>query len=302
MNDTIKQRIAIVRERIAAAARAANRSPDEITLVAVTKTRPASAVAAALAAGVADMGENRVQEASEKIAQLAEQRNATRWHLIGHLQRNKARQAAELFDMVHSLDSLRLAEALARFVAEREARGRADTRHETRDTEISSSPGLASPGLASPSLASPSLASPSLASPSLASPSLASPSLASPGLDVLLQVNVSGEASKEGFDLPGGVANAALSAFLADVERILALPGLRVCGLMTVAPWGSDPEAARPTFRALHMLRDELARRFPQADLSHLSMGMTDDFPVAIAEGATIVRVGRAIFGERERQ
>jgi uncharacterized pyridoxal phosphate-containing UPF0001 family protein len=119
---------------------------------------------------------------------------------------------------------------------------------------------------------------------------------------VLLQVNVSGEASKEGFALPGGVESAALPAFLADVGRIVALPALRVRGLMTVAPWGSDPEAARPAFRALRLLRDELARRFPQADWSQLSMGMTDDFAVAIGEGATIVRVGRAIFGEREPQ
>jgi pyridoxal phosphate enzyme (YggS family) len=243
MSDTIEQRIARVRERITEAARHAGRSPDEVTLVAVTKTHPPEAVAAALAAGIADMGENRVQEASEKIVALAAQREAIRWHLIGHLQRNKARLAAELFDMVHSLDSLRLAEALARHTPA----GRA--------------------------------------------------------LDVLLQVNVSGEASKEGFDLPGGVENsAALPAFLADVGRIVALPGLRVRGLMTVAPWGSDREAARPTFRALRLLRDELARRFPQGDWSQLSMGMTDDFAVAIAEGATIVRVGRAIFGEREPQ
>lgn len=242
MSDPIQQRVEQVRERIAAAAQRAGRSPAAITLVAVTKTHPAEAVAAALATGVADMGENRVQEASEKIAQLASQRGAIRWHLIGHLQRNKARQAAELFDLVHSLDSLRLAEALSRNVSAQRV------------------------------------------------------------LDVLLQVNVSGEASKEGFGLPGGVENrAALPALLADVERIVALPGLRVRGLMTVAPWGSDPEQARPTFRALRLLRDELSRRFPQADWSQLSMGMSDDFAVAIEEGATIVRVGRALFGQRDQ-
>lgn len=241
MTHAIEQRVARVRVRIAAAARRAGRSPAEITLVAVTKTHPAEAVAAALAAGVPDTGENRVQEAAEKVAQLASQRGAIRWHLIGHLQRNKARLAAELFDMIHSLDSLRLAEALSRHGDNRDA------------------------------------------------------------LDVLLQVNVSGEASKEGFALPGGAENrAALPAFLADVGRIVALPGIRVRGLMTVAPWGSDPEAARPAFRALRLLRDELAQGFPQADWSQLSMGMTDDFEVAIAEGATIVRVGRAIFGERD--
>jgi uncharacterized pyridoxal phosphate-containing UPF0001 family protein len=117
---------------------------------------------------------------------------------------------------------------------------------------------------------------------------------------VLLQVNVSGEASKEGFALAGWEERpAALDAFLADVVALLALPQLRVRGLMTIAPWGSDPEAARPTFRSARRLRDLLAQRFPQADWSALSMGMSDDYAVAIEEGSTIVRVGRAIFGER---
>jgi len=117
----------------------------------------------------------------------------------------------------------------------------------------------------------------------------------------LLQVNVSGEASKDGFVLAGWEQRPELrDSFFAEVERLLALPHLRVGGLMTIAPWGEDPEAARPTFRSTRRLRDALARRFPAADWSALSMGMTDDFEVAIEEGATIVRVGRAIFGERE--
>ncbi|HMQ31216.1 MAG TPA: YggS family pyridoxal phosphate-dependent enzyme [Chloroflexaceae bacterium] len=239
MTTTVAERLARVRERIAMAAARAGRNPAAITLVAVTKTHPPALIAEAVAAGATDLGENRVQEAAAKIPALAGALSP-RWHLIGHLQRNKARPAAELFDLIHSVDSLRLAEALARHAAP-------DRR-----------------------------------------------------LPVLLQVNVSGEASKEGFDLPGGPANrAGLDALLPAVEGILALPGLEVRGLMTIAPIGPTPEAARPTFAALRELRDELARRYASALWGELSMGMTDDFEAAIAEGATIVRVGRAIFGER---
>lgn len=238
----IASRFDQVLERIARAAARANRDPAAITLVAVTKTHPPEVIAEAIAAGARDLGENRVQEAALKIPPLAAAYPDARWHLIGHLQRNKAKTAIELFDMIHSIDSLRLAETLNRLLQERAA-GR---------------------------------------------------------LPVLLQVNVSGEASKEGFDLPGGIANrAGLEALLPEVERILALPCLEVRGLMTIAPIVADPEQARPVFRALRELRDELARRFPRAAWAELSMGMTDDFEAAIAEGATIVRVGRAIFGER---
>lgn len=242
----IAENIARVRDRIERAAQRAGRSPDAITLIAVTKTYSARIVGMALAAGVADCGENRVQEAEEKIDLLRD--TPARWHLIGHLQRNKGRRAAALFDMIHSLDSVRLAEALNRHVEEA---------------------------------------------------ALLQPDGTRGRLPVLLQVNVSGEASKEGFDLPGGVEHPDLATFIADVEAIVALPHLDVQGLMTVAPYDDDPEAARPTFRALRLLRDELTRRLPQTSLSHLSMGMTGDFEVAIEEGATFVRVGRAIFGER---
>lgn len=238
---SVAERIAIVQERIAVAARRAGRKPDDVTLVAVTKTHPPELVAEAIAAGLTNLGENRVQEAQTKIVALAAARQQVRWHLIGHLQRNKARLATELFDLVHSVDSLRLAEALQRYAAEAGRR-----------------------------------------------------------LPVLLQVNVSGEASKEGFALTGGVANrAGLDALLSEVERIVALPALELRGLMTVAPIVAHPEQARPTFRALRELGEELARRFPAAHWGELSMGMTDDFEAAIAEGATIVRVGRAIFGPR---
>jgi hypothetical protein len=214
-------------------------------MIAVTKTHAAEVVAQAVAAGLYDLGENRVQEAEPKIAALSAQHPAPRWHLIGHLQRNKARRAVQLFDMVHSLDSLRLAQALDRHMREQAT--------PTRQR-----------------------------------------------LPVLLQVNVSGEASKEGFALPGGVANRdQVPPLLAAIEQILALPHLHVQGLMTVAPLLDDPRAARPIFQALRSLRDMLAQQFPQADWHHLSMGMTDDFEVAIEEGATLVRIGRALFGER---
>lgn len=239
----IAQNIAAIRERIAAAAARAGRSPDEITLIAVTKTHSARRVDMALAAGVTDCGENRVREAEEKIELLRDA--PVRWHLIGHLQRNKAKRAATLFDMIHSLDSLKLAETLNRHVEEASLLGQRR-------------------------------------------------------LPVLLQVNVSGEETKEGFDLVGGVANqAALASLIDAAQQIVALPQLDVQGLMTVAPYADDPEEARPVFRALRELRDELARQIPEASWQHLSMGMTGDFEVAIEEGATLVRVGRAIFGER---
>jgi uncharacterized pyridoxal phosphate-containing UPF0001 family protein len=273
--ETIAARLAAVHERLAAAARRAGRSPEEITLVGVTKTQPPEAVSEGLAAGLRDFGENRVQEAEEKIATLATERARITWHLIGHLQRNKAKKAVALFDIIHSLDSLRLAEMLDRALEEQ----RTKNKEQAKRTENGHPQGQ----------------------PKTAEPEnqAAHPFTPSP-LPVLLQVNVSGEASKEGYALAGWEERpAVLEAFLAEVEALLALPHLLVRGLMTIAPWGADPEAARPAFRSARRLRDMLARRFPQADWSALSMGMTEDFAVAIEEGATIVRIGRAIFGER---
>ncbi len=242
----IAQNIAAVRERMAVAARRAHRPVDEVTLIAVTKTHAAEIVSAALAAGVSDCGENRVQEAEAKIAALGTL--PVRWHLIGHLQRNKAKRAFALFDLVHTLDSVRLAEALSRHISE-----------ETEPQQVPKR-----------------------------------------RLPVLLQVNVSGEETKDGFALVGGLANQTLLPdFYRAVEQIVALPQLEVLGLMTVAPYSEDPEAARPTFRLLRQLRDDLVRRFPAGSWQHLSMGMTGDFEVAIEEGATLIRVGRAIFGAR---
>ncbi len=233
----IETNLARVRERIAAAARRAGRMPDEVTLVAVTKTYPAQAVAAAYRAGLRDFGENRAEEASVKIPAvqaLIPSPEGLRWHMVGHLQRRKARLAVSLFDIIHSVDSLRLAQRVNRDAGER--------------------------GVVMP---------------------------------VLLEVNVSGEASKYGFDM------SARASFIADVEGILALPHVRPCGLMTMAPIVPDPEQARPVFGALRALRDELRQRFPQAEWRELSMGMTDDFEVAVEEGATLVRIGRAIFESR---
>ncbi len=221
-----------VRATIAAAAGRAGRDPAGVAIVAVTKSFPAEVVRAAAAAGLSDIGENRVQEARAKRDLLPDVAGL-RWHLVGHLQRNKAGIAVGLFDVIHSLDSLELAEVLARRA---QALGRV--------------------------------------------------------LPVLIEVNVGGEASKYGF---APVEDALFRA----VEGMLALSALRLDGLMTVAPIAADSEETRPVFRRLWRLREALRQRYPLAPWSNLSMGMTDDYVVAVEEGATLVRLGRALFGER---
>jgi len=223
-----------VRARIARAAQRVGRDPAAVTIVVVTKTMPAEVVRAAAAAGLADIGENRVQEAAAKRAQL-DDLAGVRWHMVGHLQRNKAGPALELFDTIHSVDSVDLAAALARRAA-----------------------------------------------------------AAVRVVPILLEVNVGGEATKFGLPPREEVLRAA-------VEAILALPGLRLEGLMTVAPPAADPQAARPAFRRLRALAADLQSHYPQASWRHLSMGMTDDYTVAVEEGATLVRLGRALLGERQR-
>ncbi|MGB2582805.1 MAG: YggS family pyridoxal phosphate-dependent enzyme [Dehalococcoidia bacterium] len=217
----IEQNIQNVERCIAGACERAGRLPDEVTLIAVTKTIGVPAIEAAFNAGIRNFGENRIQEAQPKIEQLASLRPSLIWHMVGHLQTNKAKTAVDIFDIIHSVDSLRLAETLSQSSQSK--------------------------------------------------------------LPVLIEVNVSGEATKSGFLLPE--ADEA-------VKRIGRLPNIEVGGLMTIAPWGSDAEEVRPIFRRLRQLGDALGLR-------HLSMGMTDDFEVAIEEGATLVRIGRAIFGER---
>ncbi len=217
----IAANLARVRERIAATAARAERDPASVRLIGVSKTFPAPAIIAAVQAGLADVGENRVQEAAAKAPDVMAAGARPVWHLIGHLQTNKVKAALEFFDYVHSVDSLRRAESLSR--------------HAQRP------------------------------------------------LDILLEVNVAGESTKTGFN-PAEVPAAAAT--------IGVLPRLRLHGLMTVAPEVRDPEEVRSVFRDLRELNASLGLR-------ELSMGMSGDFEVAIEEGATMVRLGRAIFGPR---
>jgi PLP dependent protein len=233
---TIADNLATIQDRIARAALRAGRNSSEITLVGVSKTHGPDRVAEAARAGLRDFGENRVEEAAPKI-QAAPDLDL-RWHMIGHIQSRKALDVVQAgFALVHSVDTVKLAERLSRLAAQA--------------------------GRVQP---------------------------------ILLECNVSGEASKEGF---AAHAQAEWAARLPEFAAVLALPGVRVQGLMMMAPLGSDPEAARPFFCRLRELRDYLRINLPAGDWRDLSMGMTDDFEPAIAEGATIVRIGRAIFGER---
>ncbi|HWS72270.1 MAG TPA: YggS family pyridoxal phosphate-dependent enzyme [Thermoanaerobaculia bacterium] len=218
--DAIAANAREVEARIVAACTRARRSPNEVTLIAVTKTFPAEAVTAAIAAGIANVGENRVQEARDKQPLVA---GKVHWHLIGHLQSNKAKDAVRLFDMIQSVDSIELAEKLAR-AADAAAKQQ----------------------------------------------------------EILLQVNIGREPQKSGID-PAEVAGA--------VKQLVAYPSLRLRGLMAIPPAG-EAEETRRFFRELRMMRDA-------EGMEQLSMGMSEDYEVAIEEGSTMVRVGRAIFGSR---
>lgn len=236
---------AAVIERIASACRRVGRSPDDVQLVAVSKTVPLERLRHAVAAGLRVLGENRVHEAAEKAPSLP----GAEWHLVGHLQRNKAARALELFDVIESLDSVALAQRLDRLVAER-LEGAPDGPAAADDTTEA----------------------------------------AAARLPVYLQVNVDGDPAKEGF-LPDDLR--------VQLPTILALPRLDVRGLMTVGRLVDDPEDARPTFTRLREL--SLALGDAHEGLGRgLSMGMSDDLEIAIEEGSTLVRVGRALFGERE--
>lgn len=230
---SIAENIERVRDRIAAAARKAGRNPEEVALMGVTKTVHPDRIRESYAAGLRLFGENRVQEFTGKADSLGDLAGAE-WHMIGHLQSNKASRAAELFAAVDSVDSVRLAERL-HSAAEKLGRK----------------------------------------------------------LNVLIEVNVGGEAAKSGVDPASG-----------ELEQILQaaprLTQLEFRGLMTVPPFTDDPEGARPYFRQLRELRDEIAaRQLPSISMETLSMGMSHDFAVAIEEGSTYVRVGTAIFGKR---
>jgi pyridoxal phosphate enzyme (YggS family) len=231
MAHDLAENIAKVRERIAAACARAGRRPEEVRVIAISKTFPAELIRQAYEAGLRDFGENRVQEAAGKRPALSDL-TAT-WHLVGHLQSNKAKPARELFQWIHSVDSLRLAEKLDKVAESRGER-----------------------------------------------------------LPVLLEVNLAGEVAKTGTE-PSAVA--------ALAEELSRLDTLELRGLMVIPPFLEEPEMVRPYFRRLRELAKEVAARdLPNVSVQELSMGMSHDFEVAIEEGATMVRIGTAIFGPRE--
>jgi hypothetical protein len=230
METDIAANINKIKQRIAVAAVRVGRDPHSIKLMAVTKTVPPERILKAIEAGVTLLGENYVQEAKDKIALIGD---SARWHMIGHLQTNKAKYAVKLFDCIHSVDRLELAQELDR---------------------------RARPGGSK--------------------------------INILVEVNVSGEQTKNGVP--------ALEA-MDLIQRLSHLDNLAVHGLMTMAPYADNPENSRPYFKALRNLRNDILRTgIIGIRMEELSMGMTDDFEVAIEEGSTIIRVGRAIFGERQ--
>ena len=226
---SIAENLERVREQIAAAAAKIGRATGETELVAIAKTHPAEKVREAIEAGQTLFGESRVQEARAKIPELP---SNLRWHFIGHLQKNKIRHALAMFEMIHSVDSLGLAQEVNRIAEEEGMHPR-----------------------------------------------------------ILLEVNVAGEGSKFGF---------APDKLRVQMEEVLALPRLSILGLMTIPPLAEEAKVSRKYFVQLREVRDRLQTEF-RVDLAHLSMGMTQDYPIAVEEGATLVRVGTAIFGERTR-
>ena len=230
MDSLIAENIAKIKHRIAIAATRCGRDPHSIKLMAVTKTVNLERIFNAVEAGVTMLGENYVQEAKDKIAAVTK---PAQWHMIGHLQTNKAKYAVHLFDCIHSVDRWELARELDKRAG-----------------------------------------------------------IANHHLNILIEVNVSGEQTKNG--IPASAASSL-------IKQIAPLPNLTIRGLMTMAPYSDNPENARPYFAALSKLKNDItAQSIPRVQMEELSMGMTDDFEVAIEEGATIVRIGRAIFGERQ--
>jgi len=231
VRDSVSREIEEIREIIAETASRAGRDPSDVKLMAVTKSVDDERIMEAIEAGADMIGENYVQEAKRKIEKMGRK---VPWHMIGHLQTNKAKYAVRLFDLVHSVNRIGLAQELAR---------------------RSSQAGLVS--------------------------------------RVLIEVNLSGEPTKS-----GAPPDQALS-LIRECSRI---PGLSIQGLMTMAPWSDNPEDARPFFRGLRQLRDRISgEKIEGISMKELSMGMSDDFQVAIEEGATIVRIGRRLFGERQK-
>ncbi len=243
---TIGDNITRLQSRMAEIAAAAGRDPQSVTLHGATKGVEPERIIAAIRHGLTHFGENWVQEAAPKIGAvnaLAEEQGITppTWHMIGHLQRNKVRQALEIFQAIDTVDSLRLAETISQ---------------RAEQMEISQ-------------------------------------------VDALIEVDFTDNPDRGGFKLGLATEDGRLGAFMEDARRIIELPNLNVIGLMTVGPMAEDAEASRPGFRRLCELRDTLNDSVPSASLAELSMGMTNDFHVAIQEGATVVRLGTAIFGPR---
>lgn len=235
--DNIRQ----VEDCIAGACAKAGRDPSEITLIAISKLKSAADILCAVEAGLQHVGENRVEEAANKIPQVNEnaEQDVT-WHMVGHVQSRKAKQVVPLFDVVQSVDSLRLAKRLSRFAVEQER-----------------------------------------------------------NLDVLLEINISGEASKYGIAGYNWYRDDAVKDLVwREAGSIAALPNLQVKGLMTMGPYDAEENVIRRVFADLYRLREELVASL-DLPMPELSMGMTGDYPVAIEEGATMIRIGRAIFGER---
>jgi len=229
----MRERLERIVAHVEAAAHRSGRAASDITLIGISKTIAAGRVGEAITAGLADLGENRVQEAAVKIPELERilgpAASRVTWHLVGHLQSNKTRRAVELFSVIHSIDTFALAERISRYATE-----------------------LGRP------------------------------------MRVLIQVDLAGEPTKHGI-LPDGLADLA--------SRVGVLPGMTLVGLMALPPLFENPEDSRPYFRRLRAIRDQLIAE--KIDLPELSMGMSNDFEVAIEEGATMVRVARALFGER---
>ncbi|MCY3797444.1 MAG: YggS family pyridoxal phosphate-dependent enzyme [Chloroflexi bacterium] len=238
VSDNIKR----VQDRIADACAKAQRDPTDITLVAVTKQKTVPQILEAVDAGLQHLGENRVEEAVAKIPQVNDDANdELTWHMVGHVQSRKAKHVVQQFDMVQSVDSLKLARRFSRLAGERERR-----------------------------------------------------------LKILLEINVSGEASKYGLAGYNWYRDSAVRDDLwPEIGEIAALPQLEVNGLMTMAPYDADEKTIRRVFADLFGLRNALANEL-NLSLPELSMGMTNDYPIAIEEGATMIRIGRAIFGERD--
>lgn len=236
MNNIIAENYQKVLERIEKAAARAGRNRDTITLVVVTKGQPVEKIHQVIEAGATQLGENYAEEGAEKRAQLLDFTNV-KWHMIGHIQSRKARIVVENYDVIHSVDSLKLALKLEQYASDIGRR-----------------------------------------------------------IPVLIELNVSGEESKYGFN---AVERADLAGLFPELSEICRLEHLDVRGLMTMAPFYDEAEKARPVFRRLVEIRNELLKQIPEVEWKELSMGMSSDFEVAIEEGATMVRIGQAILGER---